>query len=549
MFSNKKVRKYWLKRFSEVEIDLISKAFDISIPKMPWKKLQVVNKDLKPLLTKYNEFIHPERDYADDTIGVEPKSIKKWLEVNTISNLPEIFSIINMLIALEINNVLIKDEEGFFEYDKIFNLITKNDKKILSIEESKMRILVDFLGYRASDEFIKFYKENTILVLSLYKMVGLENIQKYISKKEEAWKKNFKVIPKSIYIVALVSPDLFDFKYIKYIKEKTDQEFIDLNIVDQLKLASLINLFPYDLFVEVEDYNYKGMILKEENPLIELRKSIDIKLFKKIFKYPKEILVIKKKMTKKSFELFTDKLSSLNEDNVDIFILSVYTIVERGRILSNDISEFLLSLSLKSLILMKFTGNLASYFNLFKSRSLENDIKDISLKDRVYEISIMNNDDPDQLFLGDMTDCCQTLNGAGSSCLTAGIKNKNNGFISLKKKGKVHAQSWFWEGEYNGDYFICFDSIELLSKENAVANFTANLFKLMAEEILKKYDKYSFVITGADGNKIPNEVLEEVSLAKENKFLMEDTFIVDKYKPTYTDINELGYYILSKREK
>ncbi len=92
-------------------------------------------------------------------------------------------------------------------------------------------------------------------------------------------------------------------------------------------------------------------------------------------------------------------------------------------------------------------------------------------------------DDHDKVgpFLGLLTDCCQHLHNAGSSCAEAGWRDSESGFYIVEKDGDVVAQSWAWRGK-QGE--LCFDSIEGLGNINT--NVVASLYHRAATELLGK---------------------------------------------------------------
>jgi hypothetical protein len=64
------------------------------------------------------------------------------------------------------------------------------------------------------------------------------------------------------------------------------------------------------------------------------------------------------------------------------------------------------------------------------------------------------------LFLGQMTDCCQSIGGVGSACAAHGYISEQGGFFVLENaKGKIVGQTWAWRGK-GGE--MCFDSLETL---------------------------------------------------------------------------------------
>lgn len=67
--------------------------------------------------------------------------------------------------------------------------------------------------------------------------------------------------------------------------------------------------------------------------------------------------------------------------------------------------------------------------------------------------------DPVGAVLGNITNCCQKLDGAGESCCKHGLTNPNGGFIVFKLNDKIVGQSWVWFNE-NGQK-VCLDNVEV----------------------------------------------------------------------------------------
>ncbi len=72
---------------------------------------------------------------------------------------------------------------------------------------------------------------------------------------------------------------------------------------------------------------------------------------------------------------------------------------------------------------------------------------------------LLAKDNPEGLILGEKTNCCQTINDAGKSCMIYGATKLNSGFVKFTIDGQIIGQSWIW---YNGfAKRICLDNIEI----------------------------------------------------------------------------------------
>lgn len=73
-----------------------------------------------------------------------------------------------------------------------------------------------------------------------------------------------------------------------------------------------------------------------------------------------------------------------------------------------------------------------------------------------FEYEMLDLNDPEQLIVGDLTDCCFTINGISHSSLKHGVTNKNGRVFVVREDDQIVAQSWVWR---NGNV-LCFDNIE-----------------------------------------------------------------------------------------
>ena len=79
-----------------------------------------------------------------------------------------------------------------------------------------------------------------------------------------------------------------------------------------------------------------------------------------------------------------------------------------------------------------------------------------------YEYEIMEYDDFESITVGNKTDCCFTVLGAGYECLKHALTNKNGRVFVVKKDNQIIAHSWLWR---NGN-LLCFDNIEISKSLN-----------------------------------------------------------------------------------
>lgn len=75
---------------------------------------------------------------------------------------------------------------------------------------------------------------------------------------------------------------------------------------------------------------------------------------------------------------------------------------------------------------------------------------------------LLKKDDPRNAILGNITNCCQIVDGAGEECVEYGMTKPNSGFITFNYKDKIIAQAWVWYDEVSK--VVCLDNIEVPHK-------------------------------------------------------------------------------------
>lgn len=89
-------------------------------------------------------------------------------------------------------------------------------------------------------------------------------------------------------------------------------------------------------------------------------------------------------------------------------------------------------------------------------------------------------DDYRGLFLGKMTDCCQSVGGFGNDCAVHGYTSEDGGFYVIENaRGDVLGQTWAWRGD-NGEMVL--DTLETLGTRVSDAQWESAL-KCMADKI------------------------------------------------------------------
>lgn len=78
-------------------------------------------------------------------------------------------------------------------------------------------------------------------------------------------------------------------------------------------------------------------------------------------------------------------------------------------------------------------------------------------------------DDIRGLFLGELTDCCQSIGSEGRACAKYGYESENGGFYVVENaKGRVISQTFAWRAHDGG---LCFDTLETLGQNVTAAQW------------------------------------------------------------------------------
>ena len=137
----------------------------------------------------------------------------------------------------------------------------------------------------------------------------------------------------------------------------------------------------------------------------------------------------------------------------------------------------------------------------------------INIEHNGYVMYKLSEDDPRALTLGEHTDCCQYIGGAGNSCVKYGMTQPNAGFYVIEKKGgnRIQSQAFVWRYEDT----LVFDNVESLG-----GGRFKDMWKKAAKEIVKQHSLciksvivgmgHNDEFTGKDGNvkNTPTEILK-----------------------------------------
>lgn len=154
---------------------------------------------------------------------------------------------------------------------------------------------------------------------------------------------------------------------------------------------------------------------------------------------------------------------------------------------------------------------------------------------------LLEKGDPLGAILGEITNCCQTINNVGESCCKHGLSNPNGGFVVFELNNKIIGQSWVWYDERSKK--ICLDNIEIprSAKYNATkteSDFIGCLKRLsegFKTEMASKGKEVSIVSMG----KGYNDILE-VALGSFNEVSPKEVLATAVLQSGETPIRLLG---------
>jgi len=123
--------------------------------------------------------------------------------------------------------------------------------------------------------------------------------------------------------------------------------------------------------------------------------------------------------------------------------------------------------------------------------------------------------------LGQLSGCCQHLNGAGRESAVHGVTSPYSGFYVVTHNDKVVAQSWAWRNKA-GD--VVFDSVESIVREAKELKPVFALYKEAVARMVKTSLGVSAVYIGATHSGITNLVAKAIVGGKCGPFVSTEPF-------------------------
>jgi len=590
-----KPKNIWKKVFSDEEIKNIWTAFMNATPltEKEWGRTT---------LTKYmketNQIVHPETDKWDDTEGVEPSHIKKFLKKYSLEDLEKLLVFLNTM-SIQNNQVILNHmSDGFVSWSNIFdNMISpkflKKDSEVVSIEE-----MIGYLYFQEmSNTFYQYTKtkgvyakvgkdltilsqiEDSIrsgLITTEINEVNISPIAFY-QRRAKVWKEVKKFVPRSR---ALLNANPYNFG--KEVLNKIEQVFgtKDMTSLDkdsQDKINIMINLFGVNVTIinpellksdieKLKAFNTNDKIIKDFRPVLnkfeKVKKLSLVEIYQAIDMF---------KMNRDYYDMFKKK------DEITINDIELYFYMHKminGANCQED-KDTLLQLELNYWKTLK-RYRVRERNDIFKMLELYEENKDnncviphVEGNIGKYKYELLRKDNKLGLLLGYATDCCQTIGDNGEICMKIGYIEEESTFFAVTRGNTIMAQSWVWEKtipQENGPdkRVICFDSVEVLGRDLEKSKSVLKAYKDVANTLVNDHG-YDLVYCAIDGYRMPAGFrdlgeLKDLQYVEDNDLLPTfDTVYDDLEEPfnaCYTDINadedaELdmkGIMIIAKKE-
>jgi len=541
-----KQKKVWTKKFNKEELDYIWMCFKNISPiyDKAWEKLSF----LESLSLSNGFFIHPETDVTDNTMGVEPKRIKKYIEKFGLIGLEEILFILNSKVILDqAFKRTYTDEDSMVLWDTIW----KDNVLLAETWEETFLNVSKKLGFTLKNQ--EFFIKNPWIVF-----YSIKDLDTFIGKQKKTWLKVWNRVPEELTML-FVNPDRFNPKELHFLeflfgskqisKLSISNKFYASNLI--MKYGSVMNDIEPNFNKKVrtnEPFIMEGFSEDSIKKIIDLNRDLslhDIDFSKKIVEsgYEKDV--------RKHITSLNKKLSSINVREAFIsIILELLSVSKTNKRMSQGLEMILQSnpnyVSEVSTFLKRpiTINDVNSLLSVWENRSKTQNVPLLSGKVGSYSYELIDKTkDTSGLYLGFITDCCQVPNMTGFSCLFDGYKNVDSSFFIVKKKDKIYAQSWVWTYTNDEDETIlCFDSLEVLGKD---LNKTVDIMNCYLEAADKFIDLgFDYITCGADGQSIPKGL---------KKFAIEEVLLEDslyeklsyKGESSYTDTDsEEGLLIL-----
>jgi hypothetical protein len=573
-------KKVWRKKIDQETLDRVW-AFFQSVSPAYAAEWEVKKKSMFLKITEtYGNFIHPETDIEDDSVGIQPKQIKKWIEKFSVESLENLFFILGHKVRVDRNlNQRYLDQDGFVAWERLWvdfvdPEISQSRKKdnadIYAVGRITKNLFNDSKEWSeavymqvGANPWIAYFLIDTDWANAYTDKKKVENdsLQSFFQDQKIEWKK-VGLQPKSL-IMLSARPERFSRDSLSLIEALFGtKQIANLPVSDQYHAVTLIDYFGKTVKMIPEQIITRGKLYKivgiSPAPIVtaDMKKNITTTLVDLGYDINTEqfanYMVVLPALGNEFIKNLVD-----NKENQSRLseALDLYIEMEQSRNVTPELKEFVISLPPRWLKYVSRyysqkvdLNRLTAIHNVWSRRSQNQTIPTLEGKVGNYQYELIDKTaNREGLFVGYATDCCQVHDGAGATCMNSGHNNPNETFFIVKKKGKIYAQSWVWEStDKNGKKYIAFDSIEVLGKDLNEMSDIMKAYLNTAKELIEKHG-YEYAICGADGSTIPDG-LEDYAIKSYGPDSMYAHEMQYKGGATYTDTAAAGVFKIAEKK-
>ena len=562
----KRTQKYWLSKLSTFEYtDALNNAlaqyegttpsdkflnylFNIvsELSFATYEEQEKVKFDINQIFADYataipnigGRTIHLETDIADDTLGLKPKFVKKFVNTYGLEGfkaLPGLFWAFNYYVAtLDWKDGFFDNESAAIDWNALCYAVVTEKTLTLNLTDAFFFVLTQLSKkeIKADKESKEFFLHNPFLFpyFSKHNEIRFENIEKELSSRSGKWKKVRNVVPQSVCML-FVNPEKFSPLLLSVIEQLFgSKQMARLSPILQWKASVLIESFG-DLLLELpievlsKGYIYDAVLGSD----VKIANKDTINTYFSILPDHKfgDVIAL-------------SRCSSILANISPEFIKKVKKIEASSSLIQSLLSpafqnEFAHDPNFMSFVIEQISPRdlkvINDYYSGIKISVLKQAcvLWNARVKDKIvpllrgkvgeYSWEIIDTEnDASGFWVGNATDCCQALQSNAESCVKAGYLERNCSFIAVRKNGKVYAQTFLWIEKYRG--IASFDSIEMLSRSAAQNPKVMQCFLEAAVKLIEtKTDDLDIhcVITGASGTTLPEGLSEYDLLANCDK--------------------------------
>lgn len=470
--------------------------------------------------------IHLETDIEDDTLGIKPKFVKKFLNTygaEGLERLPGLFWAFNYYVPqTDWSRSYFDNESDAIDWNTISYEVLNEEALSNTLPEAFFYILKRLSqksDLKADFKSQEFFLENPYLFpyFSKSREIKIQDLTDELNERGAKWRKIRGVTPQSLCML-FVNPEKFTPALLPVIEKLFgSKQIARLSPILQWKAAVLIESFG-DLLLELpievfgKAYVYDAILGND----VKVANKDTINTYLSIL--PDQKLENAITLSRCASILgnispeFIKKLKNIEASNY--LIQALMSKEFQDYFMSNpEFMQFVMNkISPRDLKVINdyYSGIklhiLQTAHSIWRQRAKDKIVP--LLKGKVGEYSweiIDTENDASGLWLGNATDCCQAIENHARSCVAAGYIEKNCSFIAVRKDGKVYAQTFLWI-DAEEKHLAAFDSIEMLSRSASQSPKIMKCFLQAAIALIETKTEdldIRSVITGASGTTLP----------------------------------------------